>query len=216
MKLIIVGCGRMGSSLAQTLTQNGHSVTVIDLDPAAFERLSENFSGNKVVGVGFDREVLIKAGIERADGLAAVTSSDEANAVIARIARQIFRVPKVVARLYEQRKAEIYKRLGIQTIDPGSWGVLRVYDLLCYSQLDTVFSFGSGDVDIVEIEVPALLVGRTVRELTLSGEFIVTAITRNNKTFLPTLGTEFLKRDTIHMAVAATSSDRLKSMLGIS
>lgn len=216
MKLIIVGCGRMGSSLAQTLTQNGHSVTVIDLDPAAFERLDETFTGGKVVGIGFDREVLIKAGIERADGLAAVTSSDEANAVIARLARQVFGVPKVVARLYEQRKAEIYKRLGIQTIDPGSWGVLRVYDLLCYSQLDTVFSFGSGDVDIVEIEAPALLVGRTVRELTLSGEFIVTAITRNNKTFLPTLGTEFLKRDTIHLAVAATSSDRLKSMLGLS
>lgn len=216
MKMIIVGCGRMGSSLAQTLTQNGHSVTVIDLDPAAFERLPEAFTGNKVVGVGFDRDVLIKAGIERADGLAAVTSSDEANAVIARIASQIFRVPKVVARLYEQRKAEIYKRLGIQTIDPGSWGVLRVYDLLCYSQLDTVFSFGSGDVDIVEVEAPALLVGRTVREITVSGEFIVTAITRNNKTFLPTLGTEFQKRDTLHLAVAATSSDRLKSMLGLS
>jgi len=216
MKMIIVGCGRMGSALAQTLTQNGHSVTVIDLDPAAFERLPEAFSENKVVGVGFDHDVLLKAGIERADGLAAVTSSDEANAVIARIAREIFRVPKVVARLYDQRKAEIYKRLGIQTIDPGSWGVLRVYDLLTYSTLDTVFSFGSGDVDIVEIDAPTLLIGRTVRELTLSGEIIVTAITRNNKTFLPTLGTEFHKRDTVHLAVAASSSDRLKSMLGLS
>jgi len=216
MKMIVVGCGRMGSGLANTLVQNGHSVTVIDLDPSSFERLPENFSGQKVVGVGFDHDVLIKAGIERADGLAAVTSSDEANAVIARIASQIFRVPKVVARLFDQRKAEIYKRLGIQTIDPSSWGIARVYDLLCYSQLDTVMSFGSGDVDLVEVEIPALLVGRTVRELTLSGEFIVTAITRNSKTFLPTLGTEFQKRDTLHMAVAVNSSDRLKAQLGLS
>jgi trk system potassium uptake protein TrkA len=215
MKMIIVGCGRMGSGLAKTLSQNGHSVTVIDLDPAAFDRLPANFTGNTVTGVGFDRDVLLKASIERADGLAAVTSSDEANAVIARIASQIFRVPKVVARLYDQRKAEIYKRLGIQTIDPSTWGITRVNDLLCYSQLNAVASFGSGDVDVVELEVPALLVGRTVRELTAAGEFIVTAITRNNKTFLPTLGTEFQKRDLLNIAVAVTSSDRLKTMFGL-
>ncbi len=215
MKMIIVGCGRMGTGLAKALIQNGHSVTVIDLDPASFERLPTNFSGKTITGVGFDRDILIQAGIERADGLAAVTSSDEANAVIARIASQIFRVPKVVARLYDQRKAEIYKRLGIQTIDPATWGITRVYDLLCYSQLNAVVSFGSGDVDVVELEVPALLVGRTVRELTSAGEFIVTAITRNNKTFLPTLGTEFQKRDLLNIAVAVTSSDRLKTMLGL-
>lgn len=216
MKMIIVGCGRMGSGLAKTLIKNGHSVTIIDLDPAAFERLPTNFSGTTVTGVGFDRDVLLKAGIERADGLAAVTSSDEANAVIARIASLIFRVPKVVARLYDQRKAEIYKRLGIQTIDPSTWGITRVNDLLCYSQLNAVVSFGTGDVDVVELEVPSMLVGRTVRELTASGEFIVTAITRNNKTFLPTLGTEFQKRDLLNIAVAVTSSDRLKAILGLS
>jgi len=215
MKIIVVGCGRMGSGLAETLNRKGHSVTVIDLDPTAFERLPSSFSGDKITGVGFDRDVLIKAGIERADGLAAVTTSDEANAVIARIASLIFRVPKVVARLYDQRKAEIYKRLGIQTIDPATWGITRVYDLLCYSQLNTVVTFGSGDVDVVEVEVPALLIGRTVRELTLPGEFIVTAITRDNKTFLPTLGTEFKKRDLLNIAVAVKSSDRLKAMLDL-
>ena len=215
MKMIIVGCGRMGAGLAETLSHNGHQVTVIDHDPAAFARLPSSFNGETIVGVGFDRDILIKAGIERADGLAAVTTSDEANAVIARIASIIFRVPKVVARLYDQRKAEIYKRLGIQTIDPATWGITRVYDLLCYSQLGTVVSFGSGDVDVVEVEVPALLVGRTVRELTAPGEFIVTAITRNNKTFLPTLGTEFQKRDLLNISVAVTSSAHLKTLLGM-
>lgn len=206
----------MGSGLANKLSQNGHNVTVIDLDPSAFERLPDSFIGNTVVGIGFDRDILTKAGIERADGIAAVTSSDEVNAVIARIASQIFRVPKVVARLYDQRKAEIYKRLGIQTIDPTTWGITRVTDLLCFSQLDTVFSLGSGEVDIVEIEIPPMLIGRAVRDLTVSGEIIITAITRNNKTFLPTLGTEFQKRDTLHIVIDVKSSDRLKALLGLS
>jgi len=206
----------MGSGLAQKLSRNGHKVTVIDLDPSAFERLPDSFTGNTVTGIGFDSAILKKAGIERADGVAAVTSSDEANAVIARIASQIFRVPKVVARLYDQRKAEIYKRLGIQTIDPSTWGINRVNDLLCFSQLDTVFSLGSGEVDIVEIEVPPMLVGRTVRDLTVSGEIIITAITRDNKTFLPSLGTEFRRRDTLHITIDVKSGDRLKALLGLS
>jgi trk system potassium uptake protein TrkA len=202
MKVIIVGCGRIGAGLALMLDQNKQDVTVIDLDPAAFSRLPDSFGGKKIIGVGFDRDILLKAGIEKADGLAAVTASDEANAVIARIATLIFRVPKVVARLYDHRKAEIYKRLGIQTIDPSTWGVSRVYDLLCYSQLNAVVSFGSGDVDVVEVEVPALMAGHTVRDLTASGEFVVISITRNNKTFLPTLGTVFEKRDLLNIAVS--------------
>ena len=215
MKIIVIGCGRMGSGLALTLSQGGHNVTVIDRDPTVFETLPASFKGSTLIGVGFDRDVLRKAGIERADALASVTSSDEANAVIARLASQVFRVPKVVARLYDRRKAELYKRLGIQTIDPSTWGINRVVDILCFSPLGSVLSLGSGEVDIVEIEIPALLVGRTVRELTVPGEVFVTAITRSNKTFLPTLGTEFERRDLIHLAVAAKSGDRLKAMLGL-
>ena len=216
MKMIIVGCGRMGSGLAQALSRKGHTVTVVDLDASAFELLPESFSGRKITGTGFDKDVLIEAGIERTDGIAAVTSNDESNAVIARLASQVFRVPKVVARLYDQRKAEIYERLGLQTIDPSSWGINRMVELLCYSPLNTVMTLGGGDVDIVEIEVPALLVGRTVRELTVSGEIVVAAISRENKTFLPTLGTVFEKRDLVHLILAVHSSDRLKSLLGLS
>ena len=216
MKIIVVGCGRMGAGLAQALAKNGHAVTVVDQDPSAFEFLPESYKGNTITGVGFDRDVLIQAGIEKADGLAAVTSSDEANAVIARLSSQVFRVPKIVVRLYDQRKAELYKRLGLQTIDPASWGINRIVELLCYSPLDTVISLGSGEVDIVEIEVPALLIGHTVKELAVPGEIQVTAISRSNKTFLPTSGTEFLKRDLIHIAVAVKSSDHLKALLGLS
>jgi trk system potassium uptake protein TrkA len=216
MKIIIVGCGRIGSGLAQSLSRGGHTVTVIDLNPAAFDLLSPSFKGQKVAGFGFDRDVLLQAGIERADALAAVTSSDEANAVIARLASQVFRVPKVVAQLYDQRKADIYNRLGLQTIDPTAWGIRRAADLLCYSPLSTVMSIGNGGVEIVEAEVPALLVGRTVRDLTVTGEIVVTAINRRNRTFLPSLGTQFENRDVLHIAVAAGSSERLRGLLGLS
>jgi trk system potassium uptake protein TrkA len=216
MKFLIIGCGRMGAGLAQTLNLRGHTVTVVDRDPATFARLGPAFKGQTVVGVGFDRDVLLEAGIERADGLAAVTASDEANVVTARLASQVFRVPRVVARLYDPGKAEIYHRLGLQTIAPVTWGVHRVADLLCYSPLNTVASLGSGDVDVVEVEAPPLLAGRTVRELTIPGEIIVVGITRRGKTFLPTLGTIFEDRDLLHLAVLDTSGDRLKEMLGLS
>ncbi len=214
MRIIIIGCGRMGASLAQTLGGRGHEVTVVDRDPSSFERLGSSFKGRTVCGGGFDRETLLKAGIERADGLSAVTASDEVNVVAARLARQVFRVPKVVARIYDPHKAEIYRRLGLQNISPVTWGINRTIELLCYSRMETLFSLGSGEVDIVEVEVPHLLVGRTVDELTVHGEIHVVAVSRRGKTFLPLLGTEFLEGDVVHLALLAVSADRLKTLLG--
>ena len=214
MRILIIGCGRVGAGLAKTLLGRGHSVTVVDKDPLAFEKLGDKFKGQTIVGIGFDRDVLLKAGIERVDGVAAVTSSDEANVVASRIARDIFRVPRVVARLYDVRQAEIYKRLGIQTIAPTGWGINRIADLLLYSPLEIVFTLGSGEVELVEAEVPSLLVGRTVRDLTVAGEIHVVSITHDNKTFLPTPGTFFRENDLLHLAVLATSTNRLKELLG--
>ena len=214
MKILIIGCGRVGAGLAKTLMGCGHSVTIIDKDPLAFEKLGDKFKGQAILGIGFDREVLLKAGIDRADGVAAVSASDEANVVASRIARDFFHVPRVIARLYDVRQAEIYKRLGIQTIAPTGWGINRIADLLLYSPLDTVLSLGSGDVELVEAELPELLVGKPVRELILAGEIHVVSITRANKTFLPTLGTIFRKEDLLHLAVLTTSTNRLKELLG--
>jgi trk/ktr system potassium uptake protein len=214
MKILIIGCGRVGAGLAKTLMGRGHSVTIIDKDPLAFEKLGDKFKGQAILGIGFDREVLLKAGIERADGVAAVTSSDEANVVASRIARDFFHVPRVIARVYDVRQAEIYKRLGIQTIAPTGWGINRIADLLLYSPLETVFSIGSGDAELVAAEVPRLLVGKTVRDLTVAGEIHIVSITRANKTFLPTLGTIFQEADLLHLAVLTTSTNRLKELLG--
>ena len=214
MKIIIIGCGKLGAGLAEALGQRDIGVTVVDREPTAFERLGASFRGETVTGGGFDRDVLIRAGIERADGLAAVTSSDEVNVVAARLARQLFRVPRVVARLYEPRKAEVYRRLGLQTISHDTWGISRSIELLCYSKLETIKSLGSGEVDIVEAEVPHLLVSRTVNDLTVPGEIHVVAVTRRGKTFLPTLGTEFQEGDLVHVALLASSAERLKAILG--
>ena len=214
MKIIIIGCGRVGSGLALSLSHRGHTVTVIDKDPLALEGLSSAFQGRIMHGSAFDRDVLLTAEIELADGLAAVTGNDEVNFVSARLAKQIFHVPRVVARLYDPRKAEIYRRLGLQTINPITWGIHRLAELLSFSHLDSILSLGSGEVDIVETEAPLLLAGRTVNELTLAGEIQVAAITRGGKTFLPTLGTVLQEGDIVHLVVLASSADRLKKLLG--
>jgi trk system potassium uptake protein TrkA len=214
MRIIVIGCGRMGSGLARTMSLRGHAVTVVDRDPVAFERLGPAFKGQTVVGIGFDREVLLKAGIDRADALAALTESDEANVVAARLASQVFHIPRVVARLYDPRKADIYKRLGLRTIAPVAWGITRAADLLSRSQLEPVANLG-GDVEIVEVEVPPLLVGRTVNELVVPGEIHVVAVSRGGRTLLPTLGTLFRDGDMVYVAVLSTSADRLSELLGL-
>jgi trk system potassium uptake protein TrkA len=214
MKIIVIGCGGVGAGLAQALSKRAHQVTVVDTNPDAFERLGSSFKGRTVLGIGFNRDTLKQAGVEFADGLAAVTSSDETNVVTAQVARQIFHVPRVVASLYDIRQAEIYKRLGIQTVAPTGWGINRIAELLLYSPLETVISIGSGDVEMIEAELPQLLVGKTVRDLILAGEIHVVAITRANKTFLPTLGTTFREGDLLHLAVLTTSANRLKELLG--
>jgi trk system potassium uptake protein len=213
VKILIIGCGRVGAGLANTLVGRGNSVTVIDKEPLAFEKLGNQFKGQTISGIGFDRDILLKAGIERVDGLAAVTSSDEANVVAARIARDLFHVPRVVARLYDVRQAEIYKRLGIQTIAPTSWGINRIADILLYSPLETILSIGSGNVEIVVAEIPHLLVGKSVRDFTVASEIHIVSITRANKTFLPTQGTIFQSGDLLHLAVLTTSTNRLKELL---
>jgi trk system potassium uptake protein TrkA len=215
MRIIIIGCGRMGAGLALTMNQRGHAVAVVDKDPTSFERLGPSFKGETVEGTGFDRDVLLAAHIERADGLAALTASDDANVVVGRIASQVFHVPRVVARLYDPRKANIYGRLGLHTISPTIWGINQAADVLSYSPLDAILGLGSGEVSIIATEIPPLLVGKTVSELTVRGEVHVVAISRAGKPFLPTLGTEFSWGDTVYLVVLAASTDRLRTLLGL-
>lgn len=213
MKVIIIGCGRVGAWLAQTMNQRGHSVTAVDRDPAAFERLGPAFKGRTVNGVGFDRDVLIEAGIERCDALAAVTASDEVNVVTARLAKMVFKVPRVAARVYEPRKADIYRRLGLLTISPVILGAVRMAELLSFSDLTPTYEVGSGEVDMVDVEIPPALAGRNLASMTVPGEVHVVAISRSGKTFLPHPGAVFQEGDRVHLAVATLYADRLRALL---
>jgi trk system potassium uptake protein TrkA len=215
MKVIIVGCGKLGSGLAKSLIKKGHTVTIIDNDQEAFEILGKDFTGETIVGIGFDRDILEKAQIRIADAVVACSKSDEANALIGRLSRNVYKVPRVISRLYDPRKAEIYKTLGIQTISTTTWGIERTIDMLSYNQLDSVFTFGDNNVELVRIETPALLIGKTLKELNIVGEIQVVAISRKNKSFLPTMGMVLEKHDIIYLSVMDSSKKRLKSLLGL-
>src|SRR3954464_5872041 len=121
-----MGCGRVGSTLALSLEERGHSVAVVDHNGESFRRLGADFNGLTVTGEGFDRQVLIAAGIERADGFAAVSSGDNSNIISARVARETFGVQKVAARIYDAKRAEVYERLGIPTVATVPWTVNRL------------------------------------------------------------------------------------------
>jgi trk system potassium uptake protein len=215
MKVIIMGCGRVGVQLARLLVDEGHQVAVIDYDASALTRLGPDFKGQKITGVGFDREILIKAGIEHADAFAAASSSDNANILAARIAHNIFHVPRVVARLFDPQRAEIYRRLGMLTISSTTWGAERIRELITSAEIDPVFSFGSGEVSLVNIEVPGQLVGRMVKDLTVTGEISVVAVTRQGAAFIPTLGSQFKDGDIIHVVILASALERFKTLLGL-
>ncbi|GAB4239845.1 MAG: NAD-binding protein [Deltaproteobacteria bacterium] len=214
MRIIVAGCGRVGSGLARALALRRHHVTVVDTDPGAFRRLGKQFPGTVATGSAVDREILAAAGADRADGVASATGSDEVNVACARLALHTFHVPKVVARIHDPLKEEEYRKHGIQTVTPVAWGIHRMADLLCHSRLDAVASLGSGEVDIVETEVPNLLAGRAVAELRVPGEVRVVAITRHGRTFLPVEGATFAKGDRLHIAVLGSSAHRLESLLG--
>lgn len=215
MKFIVIGCGRMGAELARVLGGRGHTLALVDKDLKAMERLEQTLRAQMIVGTGFDRKILLKAGIEHADGLAAATNSDETNVVVSRIARLVFKVPRVVARLYDPRKIEMYSRLGVQVVTPAFWTINRFADLLSYSELDAVASLGGGQVEIVEVEAPSLLAGRKVSALAVPGEIQVIALSRRGKTFIPTLETVFQKGDSVHIAVLTASAQRLRAILAL-
>ena len=214
MRIIVIGCGRVGAGLARDLAARHRTVVVVDRDPATFERLGPAAAGERLVGSGLDRRVLERAGIDRADGLAAVTGSDEVNAVVARLASRVFRVPRVVARLYDERAAELYLRLGIRAISPVAWGIQRLGDLLTFSELSPIASLGAGAVEVLEARIPATLARRTASELQVPGEVDVIAVTRHGTTALATAGTEFEEGDLVHLAVSSASKERLHVLLG--
>jgi trk system potassium uptake protein len=215
MKIIIMGCGRVGSQVSQLLVRHGHEVTVIDHDDNALARLGTEFKGKVVHGLGFDRNVLLEAGVETAEGFVAASSSDNANIVASRIARNMFHVPRVVARLYDPVRAEVYQRLGLTTISSTAWGAERIVEVVTHADLDVLHVFRDGGTTMVRVEASARLNGYRVAQMNIPGEVSVTAISRNDHTFIPVSGTEFQEGDVIYLAVIPSAMERLEELLGI-
>ena len=165
MHIVIMGCGRVGSTLAHSLEVRGHSISIIDQNPDAFRRLGADFAGVTITGNGFDRDVLIEAGIERADAFAAVSSGDNSNIISARVARETFGVNRVVARIYDQRRAEVYERLGIPTVATVRWTADRMLrHLLPHDQVE-LWRDPTSTVSIVEVPVNPGWLSRPLRLL---------------------------------------------------
>lgn len=215
MNIIIMGCGRVGSQVSQLLVKQGHMVTVIDHDANALARLGKDFKGRVVQGLGFDKNVLIEAGVETAEGFVSASSSDNANIVAARIARNIFRVPRVVARLYDPVRAEIYQRLGLTTISSTLWGAERIVEVVTHNDLDVIDVFRDGNTTLVRVEAPSRLIGYRVSQMNIPGEVLVIAITRDDQTFIPVSGTEFQDGDMIYLTVIPSAMNRLEELLGL-
>jgi trk system potassium uptake protein TrkA len=215
MKVIVMGCGRVGLQVSLLLVNQGHDVTVIDHDSNAISRLGPDFKGKVVRGLGFDRDVLMAANVETAEAFVAASSSDNANIIAARIARNIFHVPRVVARLYDPLRAEIYQRLGLITISTTNWGAERICEVVTHADLDVAYTFGRGEVSMVVIEATFQLAGRTVQDLTVPGEIVVVSITREGQAFMPLRGSELREGDRIHLAVLQTAMERLEQLVGL-
>jgi len=150
MKVIVVGAGRVGAELAYRLSQQGHQVTVIDQLDANMDNLPADFRGRTVTADVLNRDALRQAGIEEADGLAAVSNTDSVNTVVAHLARTIYNVPNVVVRSYDPRWRPLLEAFGLQIVSPSSWGARRIEEMLTQPSLRSVFSAGNGEVEIVE------------------------------------------------------------------
>ncbi|HEY5981897.1 MAG TPA: TrkA family potassium uptake protein [Anaerolineales bacterium] len=186
MNFIVVGCGRVGAELSYRLYKSGHHVVVVDSNRAAFSRLPAEFRGRTLEGEGLAENVLERAGIKEANGLAAVTNSDTLNAVVAHTARAIFKVPIVVVRNYDPNLLPVIEAFGLQTVSSTYWGAQRVEELLTNPVQKMVYSAGNGEVEVYEITVPDHLRGLTIGELlNPAEECFPVALTRAGRSVLP-------------------------------
>jgi trk system potassium uptake protein TrkA len=212
--VVVVGCGRVGSGLARILEDTGHTVAVLDQSQKSFRRLPEGFGGRTVLGVGFDRDHLRAAGIEEAGALAAVTSGDNSNIMIARVGREVFGVERVVARIYDQRRAAIYERLGIPTIATVPWTVERVLHRILPDLAATEWTDPSASLVMVERPVSESWVGRRLADIDVPGLARVAALSRLGVGQVPEPDHVTQEGDVVYMTVGSDRIAELDAHLG--
>jgi trk system potassium uptake protein TrkA len=198
-----MGCGRVGAALAEALSRLEHEVAVIDRDPSAFHRLSPEFSGERVQGMGFDRDVLLRAGIERADAFAAVSSGDNSNIISARVAREMFGVKQVVARIYDAKRAAVYERLGIPTIATVPWTTDRLLNALTHETETTRWRDPTGTVAVAEAALHERWVGLRATDLEGATGARVAFLIRFGTGVLPEAKTVIQAGDQVYLAAVS-------------
>ena len=208
-----MGCGRVGILLTQELSKAGHDVTVIDKNHAAFDRLPPGFEARTIVGLGFDREVLEEAGIKEADAFLAVSSGDNSNIVSARVAREPYHVPKVIARIFDPMRADIYEKLNIPTVSTTRWGVKQMILMLSHPGEEIKETFAGGDLFRMRIEIPPHLVGKAVSSLNLQGRILVAGVDRGGKGFIPVGSSTFQEGDFAAVIVQKDAHEMLNELL---
>lgn len=202
MHVIIAGCGRVGSELAGNLERLGHSVAIVDRDPSAFERLKKGFTGKKIVGFVFDRQVLEEAEIDKSSAFAAVTSGDNSNIVSARVAKEHYRVPHVVARIYDPRRAQIYQRLGIQTVATVRWTTDQILRFLFPDEVPVAYTVDNGEVVVTAVPVPPEVVGQKVTNLDIEGRRKIVALSRFGVPRVPDNSITLQQDDILYVSIA--------------
>jgi len=207
--IVIMGCGRVGSTLAHILEDRGSSVAIIDQDPEAFRRLRPSFKGDKVTGVGFDRRVLTRAGIERADSFAAVSSGDNSNIIAARVARETFGVQQVAARIYDPRRAEVYERLGIPTVATVSWTADQMLRKLLPESTEPLWRDATGKVVLSQANVCPEWIGEPVKAVEQSAATRIVFIDRLGEAIVPQPGTVLQQGDVVHIIAPEADLDRI-------
>ena len=214
MYVIIVGCGRVGSELAKLLSTEGHNVVVIDRSAKSFERLGRTFNGMTLVGNGFDVELLKQAGIAQADAFCSVTNGDNSNIVAAQVAKKLFKVPKVIARVYDPSRADIYKSLGLDVLSGTILFAAMIRDKIIESRFSS-YLIESKDVGVLEIETDEHLTGKTVEEINMPGELLVVMIKGIKGVILPEAKTKLHKNDVVMAVVKIEKLDKVRKRFGI-
>ncbi len=213
MNIIVVGCGRHGSELAMRLCINGHSVVVVESEEREFRNLPPEFHGRTVAGEPLDKDVLHRAGIEQADGLAAVTRSDSLNVVVGHVARTIYNVPHVVVRNFHPRWRQIHETFGLQVVSSTDWGVQRLEEILYHEEMHSIYSAGNGEVEIYEMVIGEKWQGHTVGELLPEGQALPVAFSRGGRAMLPEADTCLDKDDTLYVSATLSGIDVLRRRL---
>ena len=209
MHIVIMGCGRVGSTLAHILEDRDNTIAVIDRDPEAFRRLRSSFKGDKITGIGFDRAVLIQAGIENADAFVAVSSGDNSNIISARVARETFNVERVVARIYDPRRAEVYERLGIPTVATVRWTADQMLRKIVPEGGEPLWRDPTGKIVLTEVGFSPAWIGEQVKSLESSTMSRIAFIDRLGQAFVPEPGTALQEGDVLHVMARESDLDRI-------